>query len=96
MPNVVDELDFEFLCAGWTAPYHSWRNPVESVMVILKKEVAKCNSLTQLRKIAEETTSWLELNVTFSCLHFKEEQLKLPVKWLQLRNSVSLDCNYSC
>ena len=76
MPNVVDELDFEFLCAGWTAPYHSWRNPVESVMVILKKEVAKCNSLTQLRKIAEETTSLLDLNVTFFLSAFQRRAIE--------------------
>ena len=28
-------LDLDYLCAGRTAPYHSWRNPVERVMSIL-------------------------------------------------------------
>ena len=25
------KLDLDYLCAGHTAPYHSWRNPVESI-----------------------------------------------------------------
>lgn len=29
------KLDLDYLCAGRTAPYHSWRNPVERVMSIL-------------------------------------------------------------
>lgn len=28
-------LDLDFLCAARTAPYHSWRNPVERIMSIL-------------------------------------------------------------
>lgn len=28
-------LDLDYLCAGRTAPYHSWRNPVERIMSIL-------------------------------------------------------------
>ena len=71
------KLDLDFLCAGRTAPYHSWRNPVERVMAILnlglqcvglarekmpdeyEKEVAKCNNLTQLRKIAERNDQFV-------------------------------------
>ena len=71
------KLDLGFLCAGRTAPYHSWRNPVERVMAILnlglqcvglarekmpeeyEKEVAKCNNLTQLRKIAERNDQFV-------------------------------------
>jgi len=60
--------------------YHSWRNPVESVMAILKKEVAKCNSLTQLRKIDEETTSLLELNVTFFLSAFQRRAIETTCK----------------
>ena len=26
------KLDLNYLCAGRTAPYHSWRNPVERIM----------------------------------------------------------------
>ena len=29
------KLDLDYLCAARTAPYHSWRNPVERVMSIL-------------------------------------------------------------
>lgn len=65
------KLDLDFLCAGRTAPYHSWKNPVERVMSVLnlglqcialaraempteyETEVAKCNSISELRKIAE-------------------------------------------
>ena len=58
-----------FLCAGRTAPYHSWRNPVERIMSILNlglqcvglareklqdAEVAKCNSMSDIRKVAEK------------------------------------------
>ena len=68
------DLDYLCLCAGRTAPYHSWQNPVERVMSVLnlglqcvglarekmpeefEKEVAKCNSLNELRKIAERNT----------------------------------------
>lgn len=28
-------LDLDYLCVGRTAPYHSWRNPVERVMSII-------------------------------------------------------------
>ena len=63
-------LDLDYLCACRTAPYHSWRNPVERVMSVLnlglqcvalarakmtdsfEKEVSKCNTLSELRKIA--------------------------------------------
>ena len=54
------KLDLDFLRGGPTAPYHSWRNPVERVIAILnlglqcvrmqdeyEKEVAKCNNLTE-------------------------------------------------
>ena len=29
------KLDLDYLCAGRTAPYHSWRNPVERIMLVL-------------------------------------------------------------
>lgn len=29
------KLDLDYLCACRTAPYHSWRNPVERVMSVL-------------------------------------------------------------
>ena len=66
------KLDLDFLCAGRTTPYHSWRNPVERIMSILnlglqcvglareklpdelEAEVAKCNSMSDIRKVAEK------------------------------------------
>ena len=32
---IFKKLDLDFLCAGRTAPSHSWRNPVERVMSTL-------------------------------------------------------------
>lgn len=29
------KLDLDYLCAGRTAPYHSWRNPVERIMAVI-------------------------------------------------------------
>ena len=29
------KLDLDYLCTGRTAPYHSWRNPVERIMSVL-------------------------------------------------------------
>lgn len=29
------KLDLDYLCAGRTAPYHSWKNPVERIMAII-------------------------------------------------------------
>ena len=29
-------LNLDYLCVGRTAPYHSWRNPVERIMSIIK------------------------------------------------------------
>lgn len=67
------KLDLDYLCACRTAPYHSWRNPVERVMAVLnlglqcvglaraefpvplEEEVSKCNTLSELRKIAAKT-----------------------------------------
>jgi len=77
------KLNLDFLCAGRTAPYHSWRNPVERIMSILNlglqcvglarekmpdeyKKVAKCNNLTQLRKIAERTNEFVEVKDSLS------------------------------
>ena len=112
------KLDLEFLCAGRTAPYHSWRNPVERVMAVLnlglqyvglarekmpeeyEKEVAKCNNLTQLRKIAERNDQFVGavrdslspakslLCDIFSRLQLQESQFK-PMNPLHLRKSVS-------
>ena len=68
------KLDLDYLCAGRTAPYHSWRNPVERVMAGLQcvglarekmpeeyeKEATKCNNLTQLWKIAEKNELFID------------------------------------
>ena len=99
-------LDLDFLCAGQTAPYHSWCNPVERVMAVLnlglqcvglarekmpeeyEKEVAKCNNLTQLRKIAKRNDQFVRavgdslspvkslLCDIFSCLQLQEKPIQ--------------------
>ena len=69
------KLDLDFLCAARTAPYQSWRNPVERLMSIInlglqsvgiarssvginvEVELKKCNSMSQLRKVAERDTT---------------------------------------
>ena len=100
------KLDLDYLCAGRTAPYHSWRNPVERVMSILnlglqcvgiarskmpdeyEKEAAKCNNLSQLRKIAEKEPGFVQavgdsispvkclLSSVFTRLYLKEKQIQ--------------------
>jgi len=47
-------LNLDFICAGRTCPYHSWRNPVECIMltinlssrcgVIEDDDLSRCNS----------------------------------------------------
>ena len=69
------KLDLDFLCTARTAPYQSWRNPVERLMSIInlglqsvgiarsslginvEAELKKCNSMSQLRKLAERDTT---------------------------------------
>ena len=98
-------MDLDFLCAGRTAPYHSWRNPVERVISALNlglqcvglaretmpeelvKEVTKCNSLNELKNIAERNAAIVGavkdslspvkvlLANIFSRLQFKEKQI---------------------
>ncbi len=71
------KLDLDYLCACRTAPYHSWRNPVERIMSVLnlglqcvglaraefpeafEREVSKCNSLSELRKIATKNDDFV-------------------------------------
>ena len=66
------KFDLDFLCVARTAPFHSWRNPVECIMSLLnlglqciglmrkkmddgcESAVANCNSIAQLRKVAEK------------------------------------------
>ena len=45
------KLDLDFLCVCRTAPYHSWRNPVERVMLVLNLGL---QSIGLMRKQAEE------------------------------------------
>ena len=69
------KLDLDFLCAARTAPYQSWKNPVERLMSIInlglqsvgiardlvavdiEEELKKCNSMSQVRKLAEKNAS---------------------------------------
>ena len=72
------KLDLDYLCACRTAPYHSWKNPVERVMSVLnlglqsvglaraeipeatlEQEVAMCNTLSELRKIATKNSGFI-------------------------------------
>ena len=46
------KLDLNFLCAGRTAPYHSWRNPVERVMAILNLGL-QCVGLAREKMLEE-------------------------------------------
>ena len=63
-------LDLDFLCACRTAPYHSWRNPVERVMSTLnlglqsvglmrqemdEKSESNCNNMKQIRSADEKS-----------------------------------------
>ena len=64
------KLDLDFLCACRTAPFHSWRNPVERVMSTLIMSILNLGfqSIGLMRKQAEE-----ELEFTISkCNHMKE------------------------
>lgn len=65
------KLDLDYLCACQTAPYHSWKNPIERVMSVLAYnvlesgttrsfEVSKCNTLSELHKIASTFVSAVE------------------------------------
>ena len=65
-------FDLDFFSVARTAPFHSWRNPVERIMSLLnlglqfiglmrkkmddgyESAVANCNSIAQLRKVAEK------------------------------------------
>ena len=59
------KLDLNFLCACRTAPFHSWRNPVEQVMSILNLGF---QSIGLMRKQVEE-----ELESTISkCKNMKQ------------------------
>ena len=69
------KLDLDFLCAARTAPYQSWKNPVETLMSIIslglqsvgiariavgvdnEAELAQCNSMSQIRKLAQRNSS---------------------------------------
>ena len=46
------KLDLDYLCAGRTAPYHSWRNPVERIMSILNLGL-QCVGLARAEMPAE-------------------------------------------
>ena len=50
-------LDLDFLCAGRTASYHSWRNPVERIMSIVNLGL-QCVGL--MREVGEFRSSYQE------------------------------------
>lgn len=98
------KLDLDYLCAGRTAPYHSWKNPVERVMSLLnlglqcvglardkmgnefEQEVAKCNSISELRKTLESNQEIVQESLSpvkfllcelFSRLKLHDETIKI-------------------
>ena len=113
------KMDLHYLCAGRTAPYHSLVERVMSVLNLglqcvglarekmpeeFEKEVAKCNSLNELRKIAERNAEIVEavkddlspvkilLTNIFSHLRLKEKQiLSYAASTLLLLRSVTFD-----
>ena len=73
------KLDLDYICACRTAPYHSYKNPVERIMSVLnlglqcvglaraqmsdsfEREVAKCNTLSELRMIATKKDGFVSV-----------------------------------
>ena len=49
------KFDLDYLCAGRTAPHHSWRNPVEHLMSVLNRGL-QCVGLarTEMGKVFEQ------------------------------------------
>lgn len=80
------KLDLDFLCVCRTAPYHSWRNPVERVMSILNLGF---QSIGLLRRQAEEDLE----SIISKCNNMKQMRAaaaKEPILADAVRNFLSL------
>lgn len=82
-------LDLDFLCAGRTPPYHSWRNPVERIMSIVNLGL-QCVGLMREEGSAEFEAAIKNSNnlckLRKSASAYKEqvkETLKFPTELLQ-------------
>ena len=76
------KLDLDYLCAARTAPFHSWRNPVERVMSILNLGL-QCVGLARA-KMPEE----LEKEVA-KCSTIADIRSRLRGKELEVQDSLS-------
>ena len=100
------KLDLDYLCAGRTAPYHSWRNPVERVMALqcmglarakmgeeFEHEVAKCNRVSELRKGLESRKESVQesLSSVKSLLCQLFSRLKLYDETIKIFSSATTD-----
>ena len=105
------KLDLDYLCAGRTAPYHSWKNPVERIMSLLnlglqcvglarekmgdgfEHEVAKCNSVSELRKALESHQEVVQesLSPVKSLLCKLFSRLKLHDETIKMFSSATTD-----
>lgn len=113
------KLNLDFLCAARTAPYHSWKNPVERLMSVLnlglqcialvraempqefEVEVAKCNCLGELRKIAERKVGFVDavkdslsgvkvlLSNNFSRLEWKDQNINIFILHQKMKSVIS-------
>ena len=79
------KLDLDFLCAGRTAPYHSWKNPVERIMSLLNLGL-QCVALAR-----DEMPEEFEMEVT-KCNNLAELRgiaVKKPGVELAVKDSLS-------
>ena len=72
------KLDLDFLCACRTAPFHSWRNPVERMMSILNLGLQSIGLMrTQIKdELLEATVS--------KCNNMKERQRRSSQNYQEL------------
>ena len=88
------KLDLDYLCAGRTAPYHSWRNPVERIMSILNLGLqcvglARAEMPAEFEKEVKKCSNISELRRISSCCNGIEAAVQgslSPVK--SLLNSI--------
>ena len=76
------KFDPDYLCAGRTAPHHSWRNPVEHIMAILNLGL-QCVGLARTRMPFEFES------ITKKCSGLSELRQKLASFKDELNNSLS-------
>ena len=92
------KLDLDYLCAGRTAPYHSWRNPVERVMSIINLGLqcvglARAEMPDEVEKEVGKCNSLSELRRTLEGKQLAVSDSLSPVKVLLSRIFVRLKLN---